>query len=442
MKISFNINFHTVWGQTLHVIGSIPELGSWNVFMAHPMKYTGDGNWNLEIELPELTSDSNEISFEYRYFMSSNNKLIFEEWQKNHHFSTCNTNLSYYLYDYWQNRPQNQAFYSSAFIKSFFAHPCNKFERVVKSNKKIIIKVLAPHISRNQSLCISGNQEELGNWDTSKLLPMDCEHFPEWRVEFDANHLRDPIEFKFCIINNDTKEIVSWENGDNRILNMPLLKENETGIVSGLQFRDYQANWKCAGLVIPVFSLRSEDSFGIGDLEDLKKILDWAKITSQKIIQVLPVNDTTMTHTRSDSYPYNAISIYALHPLYLNLEKMGTLSDPSRTGFYKQKQTELNRSDTVDYESVDRYKWDYFNEIYAQEGSLVFSSAEFILFFKENEEWLVPYAAYSYLREIYKTCDFKQWEDYSKYEKDKINNLCNPKSTHYKKIAIYYYLQF
>ncbi|MDR1369910.1 MAG: 4-alpha-glucanotransferase [Dysgonamonadaceae bacterium] len=437
MKISFNINFHTVWGQVLHVIGSIPELGSWNVSVAQPMQYAGEGNWNLEIELPD-----EEISFEYRYFMSSNEKLIFEEWQKNHHFSGCGVESSYFLHDYWQNRPQNQAYYSSAFIKSFFAPPCNKFERVIKSNKKIIIKVLAPHIGRNQSLCISGNQEELGNWDTHELLVMACDHFPEWNIEFDADKLTYPIEYKFCIINNNDKDVVRWENGDNRILNLPPLKKNETGIISGLQFREYQANWKCAGLVIPVFSLRSESSFGIGDFGDLKKMLDWVRLTSQKIIQILPINDTTKTHTPQDSYPYNAISIYALHPLYLNLEKMGTLNNISRNKYYKQIQVELNNQDSVDYESVDRYKWEYFHEIFSQEREKIQLSPEFQLFFEENKEWLIPYAAYSYLREKNKTCDFHQWKDFSKFEKSKIEKLCSTQSSHYKEIAIYYYLQF
>ena len=437
MKISFNINFHTIWGQTLHVTGSIPELGSGNVAMAQSMNYSGDGNWNLEIELPD-----DNINFEYRYFLSSNGKLIFEEWQKNHHFSVRNPKSSYLLYDYWQNRPQNQAYYSSAFIKSFFAHPCDKFERVIKSNKRIVIKVLAPYIGRNQSLCISGNQEELGNWDSQKLLIMGCDKFPEWNIEIDAGKLTYPIEYKFCIIDNDSRDIIRWENGDNRVLNLPPIKENETGIISGLQFREYQENWKCAGLVIPVFSLKSENSFGIGDFEDLKKMLDWAKVTSQKIIQILPVNDTTMTHTRLDSYPYNAISIYALHPLYLNLEKMGALKNASRTAYYKQKQLELNQLDSVDYELVDQYKWEYFNEIYSQEGEKVLRSSEFMLFFEENKEWLIPYAAYSYLREKNKTCDFRQWKEFSKYEKGTIEKFCNPQSTHYTEIAIYHYLQF
>ena len=74
-----------------------------------------------------------------------------------------------------------------------------------------------------------------------------------------------------------------------------------------------------AGVAIPVFSLRSNNSFGVGEFTDIKLLVDWAKSTGLKLIQILPVNDTTATHTWTDSYPYSAISAFALHPMYLNL---------------------------------------------------------------------------------------------------------------------------
>jgi 4-alpha-glucanotransferase len=51
----------------------------------------------------------------------------------------------------------------------------------------------------------------------------------------------------------------------------------------------------------------------------LKPLADWGKAAGLKLIQLLPVNDTSATHTWKDSYPYAAISAFALHPLYLNL---------------------------------------------------------------------------------------------------------------------------
>ena len=437
MKINFNINFHTVWGQTLYVIGSIPELGSWNTSMAKEMQYTGEGNWAFELDLPGET-----VYFEYRYFLSSNNKLIFEEWQKNHKFNITDSKQDYVLIDYWQNRPQNMAFYSSAFIKSLFAHPCDKFERVVKSKKKILLKVLAPEIKRDKSLAVLGNQAELGNWNTNKALILACDNFPEWSVEFDATEISYPIEYKFCIINNEDKSLELWEKGDNRFLNIPSFRENETVIISGLQFQSNLPEWKCAGTVVPVFSLRSENSFGIGDFGDLRKFVDWLKLTNQKVLQVLPVNDTTMTHTWRDSYPYNSISIYALHPIYLNLDLMGQLKDEQRRSFYSKKQEELNSLPNVDYDQVNIFKWRFFHEIFEQEGEKTLKTPEFLEFFEKNKEWLTSYAAYSYLRDKYKTPDFHLWEEYRYYNKAAIETLASPDKSYYSEITIHYYLQF
>lgn len=426
-----------MWGQTLFIIGSIPELGEWNTDRAKEMSYTQDGNWKFELELPDEA-----IDFEYRYFLKSNDQLIFEEWDKNHHLTIINTQQSYYLLDYWQTRPQNTAFYSSAFTHSWFAHPCDKFERVVKSNRKIKLKILAPTIKKNESLALSGNQTEMGNWDTSKALILACDKFPEWSVEFDSENIHYPIEYKFCIINNEDKSVVRWEKGENRILGIPHLKENTTGIISGLQFRDENIEWKCAGLSIPVFSLKSNSSFGIGDFKDLYKIVDWVKSTGQRIIQILPINDTTMTHTRLDSYPYNSISIYALHPLYINIQKMGTLKDTERNIFYNTKQKELNDLALINYDDVDYWKWNFFREIFIQEGVNTLTSQEFALFFEDNKEWLIPYAAYSFLRDKYHTPTFHHWKEHARYNKQDIEKLCSPDSPVYNEISLYYYLQF
>ena len=437
MKIRLHINFHTVWGQSVCIMGSLPELGAWDIASAKTMQHTGDGNWLLELDLPDKP-----VNFEYRYFLSSNNRFIFEEWQRNHKQNITDVRQNYILIDYWQNHPQNTVFYSSAFYKSWFAHPCDKFERIVKSKKKLRIKVLASAIERNQSIAITGNQTELGNWNPDKTLIMACDHFPEWSVELDASALSYPIEYKFCIIENETKSLVEWEKDENRILDISPIEENETGIVSGLQFRKNSIEWRCAGTVIPVFSLRSKTSFGIGDFGDLKKCIEWLKLTSQKILQILPVNDTTQTHSWMDSYPYNAISIYALHPIYLNLNAMGELKAPDRKLFYEDKQAALNALEEVDYEQVDIYKWMFFREIFAQEGNKILQSAEFLSFFDKNKEWLTPYAAYSHLRDKYRTCNFLFWQEYSRYSREVIKNFCLPDKIHYPEIALYYYLQF
>ncbi|GHT61310.1 4-alpha-glucanotransferase [Bacteroidia bacterium] len=441
MRITFNIQYYTTWGQKLYVVGSLPELGAWNNAFAKELHYAGDGNWTLEIE-PDSASLVLPFDFEYKYFLRSEAGVVFEEWQKSHKLSVTDGSKDYCLMDNWLNRPQNLSFYSSAFAKSWFARSVRQGKAKINSKQKVRIQVFAPEINDNQTLALVGNQPKLGNWNLEKALIPDDKNFPEWSFELDPASLIHPVEYKFCIIDKKDKSIIRWETGKNRILSIPELKKNETLIFSGLHFRDEGFEWKCAGTVIPVFSLRSKHSFGIGDFADLKLFVDWLSLTSQKILQILPINDTTQTHTRMDSYPYNAISIFALHPIYLQLDLLGKLNDPERDIFYREKQKELNSLDVIDYEQVERNKWTFFREIFNQEGEKTLCSEEFAGFFKNNRDWLVPYAAYSYLRDKNNTSDFNFWEGYKKYDKNRIEKLCHPDTPQYKEIALYYYLQF
>lgn len=437
MKVTFNINFHTVWGQKLCVVGSIPELGSWQPALAKEMNYRGEGNWRLELDIPSDTQ-----SIEYRYFLSVNDKQIFEEWEKNHRITFDGQADRYTLYDYWQIRPDNLAFYSSAFTKSLFAHPCNTYERAVRSGKKLVIKISAPRIEKNQSVAITGNQPTLGNWHPDKALILSCDTFPEWHIDLDATEITYPLEYKFLVWDNDKHQPLYWETDENRILNLPPQENRETVTISGLYFRDNLPLWRAAGTVIPVFSLRSEQSFGVGDLGDLKLLVDWGKLTGQRIIQVLPMNDTTMTHTWADSYPYSAISIYALHPMYIHLEALGKLKDPARAAFYAAKQKELNAKPAVDYEAVVANKTAYAREYFEQEGDSLLETTEFTDFFRQNEHWLIPYATYCYLRDSYGTSDFTQWEGNAVYNKTRVRELCRKDSEAWSEIAFAYFLQF
>lgn len=437
MRITFTINYHTVWGQKLYIVGSIPELGAWEVALAAEMNYVGDGNWQLELDIP---SDIEEI--DYQYFLSMNDGPVFEEWGRKHH-ALFDGNVSHYkLNDSWQTRPDNMPFYSSAFVQSFFAHPCNIHSSGVDSKKKIRLKVLAPRVGRNQTVAITGNQPCLGNWEPKSALLLNCLSSPEWQIDLDAEAITFPLEFKFLIRENDLEASCSWEAGENRVLELSPIREDEMVVVAGYVYRDNLPLWRTTGTVIPVFSLRSEHSFGVGDFGDLQLMIDWAKSTCQHIIQVLPMNDTTATHTWHDSYPYRAISIYALHPMYIDLRKLGILKEKSQRLFYREKQQELNSKDSVDYEAVNRYKLAYCRACFDQKGYKDLKSERFKAFYSENGSWLLPYAAYCYLRDKYETPDYNQWGRYASYNESAIRQLVSENEAVEREINFIYYLQY
>ncbi len=179
-------------------------------------------------------------------------------------------------------------------------------------------------------------------------------------------------------------------------------------------------NYRGAGTAIPVFSLRTENDFGIGEFLDLKKMVDWAVETGQNVIQLLPVNDTTMLHTWEDSYPYNPNSAFALHPQYINLQAAGV----RQTAGFKKLQSELNALPTVDYERVNDAKLAYLKKLYAgPKGERIVSSAEYTAFFKKNEHWLLPYAVFSTYRDIVGNPQFSQWGEFAVYSASKVKKF-------------------
>ena len=263
-----------------------------------------------------------------------------------------------------------------------------------------------------------------------------CDVTLTWKLEKDGQTIAEGT----C--RTEEKKADCWENNPNRYLADPELKTNETLVISDRYAYFDIPVWKGAGIAIPVFSLKSENSFGVGDFGDLKRMIDWAVSTQQKVIQILPINDTTMTHAWTDSYPYNSISIYAFHPMYADIKQMGTLKDKSAAAKFNKKQKELNGLPAMDYEAVNQTKWEYFRLIFKQEGEKVLASGEFGEFFNANKEWLQPYAVFSYLRDAFQTPNFREWPRHSVYNAQDIEKMCRPESVDYPHIALYYYIQF
>lgn len=432
MTVSFNIEYRTSWGEEVRIAGLLPE--------SIPMHTTDGIYWTADVEL-EVPKEGMTINYSYQ--IEQNQIIIRKEWDSfpRRLFLSGNSKKKYQIKDCWKNIPEQLYYYSSAFTEALLAHP-DRAEIPPCHRKGLVIKAYAPRINKDYCLAICGNQKALGNWDPDKAIPMSDANFPEWQIELDASKLKFPLEYKFILYHKEEKKADCWENNPNRYLADPELKTNETLVISDRYAYFDIPVWKGAGIAIPVFSLKSENSFGVGDFGDLKRMIDWAVSTQQKVIQILPINDTTMTHAWTDSYPYNSISIYAFHPMYADIKQMGTLKDKSTAAKFNKKQKELNGLPAMDYEAVNQTKWEYFRLIFKQEGEKVLASGEFGEFFNANKEWLQPYAVFSYLRDAFQTPNFREWPRHSVYNAQDIEKMCRPESVDYPHIALYYYIQF
>ena len=434
MKLTFRIEYRTAWGEML----GATLCGNDNQPI---MLSTGDGiRWEGSAEMTDAPAG---IPISYRYGVYRDGQCIRRESGTMPHIFCPGKkrNCHYILDDFWKDLPQESYLYSSAFSGDY--QSANSIKTMAPADCSITFRALCPCLHhKHQQLGICGRGAALGNWDCKQTVLMEEIQANEWTVTLNAASLEFPLEYKFVACNADTKEVEEWEAHNNRLLCIDGMKKGEIYLTPESEVRFTSSARKVAGTAIPVFSLRSEGSFGVGDFGDLKKLIDWAVSTHQQAIQLLPINDTTITNTWMDSYPYNSISIYAFHPMYIDLRQLGKLKDKEALAFYEEKRKELNALPQIDYEAVNNTKRAYLKSMYQQTGKKVLVSAEFKKFFKENEHWLLPYAAFSYLRDQYGTPNFSQWPEHNEYHADEIAAMCIPESDCYEEIAFYYYIQY
>ena len=434
MKLTFRIEYRTAWGEML----GATLCGNDNQPI---MLSTGDGiRWEGSAEMTDAPAG---IPISYRYGVYRDGQCIRRESGTMPHIFCPGKkrNCHYILDDFWKDLPQESYLYSSAFSGDY--QSANSIKTMAPADCSITFRALCPCLHhKHQQLGVCGRGAALGNWDCKQTVLMEEIQANEWTVTLNAASLEFPLEYKFVACNADTKEVEEWEAHNNRLLCIDGMKKGEIYLTPESEVRFTSSARKVAGTAIPVFSLRSEGSFGVGDFGNLKKLIDWAVSTHQQAIQILPINDTTITNTWMDSYPYNSISIYAFHPMYIDLRQLGKLKDKEALAFYEEKRKELNALPQIDYEAVNNTKRAYLKSMYQQTGKKVLASAEFKKFFKENEHWLLPYAAFSYLRDQYGTPNFSQWPEHNEYHADEIAAMCIPESDCYEEIAFYYYIQY
>lgn len=302
----------------------------------------------------------------------------------------------------------------------------------MKSKKLITINTPKIRLNEGEVFGITGNCKELGDWKKAVIAAGSNATYANFKIKISGSI--KSIEYKFVIADTITKDILVWEDGWNRTLDCSAENEEEIKITATAARLPRQP-MKAAGTAIPVFSLRTEDSFGIGEFHDLKKMIDWAEKTGQAVIQILPINDTTMTGTWEDSYPYSANSIFALHPQFISLTAAGVKKDKE----YKTLQKELNSLPQVDYERVNKEKTRLLRKAFAEAGEKTPTSERYKKFISDNSHWLIPYAAFCTLRDQYGTADFKKWKGYAIYDENKIKKYCK---THQDDIDFHCFVQY
>ncbi len=436
MKINFSIDYNTEWGEELYITGSSAALGNYDISKALKLICRNCHTWEGEIKC-NLTK---ERIISYRYFVKGNDGIHYEA-GKGRTIALNSSTKEIFTQDQWQGNSIDAPFLSAPFSEVFFADENWPYTQTHINTNEFLIRVTVPNVPKGGQVVVSGESEALGKWDLAKSLPFRRMENLKWERSFSVEKLAAThIEFKFAIRMPDGSYI--WEDRFNRVIELPKIPKHSTMIreFSAAGFKTGTPRF--SGVSIPVFSLRSKRSHGIGDFADLKELAGWANSTGLSMIQLLPINDTTTHLTWRDSYPYNCISTLALHPIYINPEGVGTIKESSLRTALEKERVELEKGKSLDYEKVWQHKMKYLRAIYQQEKENTFAQPEYYSFAKHNREWLMPYAAFCALRDNFGTANFRDWGEYSEFSWKLIEKLLSKNSPLHSEIYFYIFIQY
>jgi 4-alpha-glucanotransferase len=433
MIIHFHISYKTMFGEQIVV-----NIQKDDEEVKFPLTTLDGECWSYD-----WCVEPTQQAYTYYYSVVREGVVLKTEWlQVKHRLDmTAKKAAEYTLYDHWKVMPEDSFLYSSAFTDCI-NHQTPQEMKPCKYAKTVRVIVRAPQLRDGESLGLLGADEALGNWNLQNVVTMTQHIYNEWAVDLDATQLQSShLELKFVAVDKKKAQVL-WETGMNRTIDLPEMKAGDVVVYDLDQAFFALYNRKLAGTQVPVFSLRSEKSAGVGDFGDLKTMIDLVASTGQKVLQLLPINDTTITHTWTDSYPYSCISVFAIHPMYADLHALPELKDAKARAAAEKKREQLNSLSQIDYEQVNDFKINYLHQVFEQEGKKIISGADFKAFILETQQWLVPYAQYSYLRDKNGTADFTQWPDHNVWDEAERKDLTNPETEAYKNVEFFYFVQF
>ncbi len=436
MVIHFYIRYKTEFGQSMGITIDHSILKTTPSNTEFSLQYLNDEYWYG-------TLDTNTISkreaINYSYVLKEYGKPDKPDFCENRTINIKKLDeKEINIFDDWQDSSFEKTVFNSRPFSNVFGHHKLKLKESATKNPSHIFETEATHLPDHMVVCLTGSAKKMNNWETDRPVFLR-KRKNTWSVKLNLSKENFPIEYKFGIYDLHQKRIIHFEEGSNRIL-----QNNDKNILNILhQFAYFNEHtWKGAGVNIQLSALKSEQSWGIGDFTNLNVLTDWAKATGIKLLQLLPINDTTARHDRKDSYPYSAISAFALHPIFLNIQKLATAASLEFPDDMMEEIKVLNDLPALDYEAVWKIKKEAIRELYEKDKFSFKDDFGFFDFFDLNRHWLVPYAAFCHLRDKYKTADFSKWQQHQIFDEDAVQEFVSPEHDYYNEIAIHYFTQY
>lgn len=448
VTLLFKLPYYTQWGQSLLITGSEPALGSWNVKQGLSLSPVHQDN---ELIWCGKVSVAAAFTCKYKYYVVDDNKNVLR-WEAGENRklvlpSGVQEGDIIEIRDWWQDASE-ALFLRSAFKNVVFnaTEGVKKESQSASLNKSldpedIVVQfvISCPRLESGSTVVVTGSNPQLGRWQAQDGLKLSYVGDSLWKAICVLRKSEFPVKYKYCQISQAGNS--SLELGPNREVDIDLSspKQSRYVVLSDGALRDEP--WRGAGVAVPVFSIRSDEDLGVGEFLDLKLLVDWAVNSGFHLVQLLPINDTSVNGMWWDSYPYSSLSVFALHPLYLRVQALSDAIPADVKEEIQQAKKQLDKKD-VDYEATLSSKLSIARKIFNLEKDKVLNSSSFKQFLSENEEWLKPYAAFCFLRDFFETSDHSQWGRFSQFSKEKLEKLISEGTLHHDVIRFHYYVQY
>ena len=442
MKITIRLRYHTHFGQTLFLCGDHKGLGGGQAERALPLHYVDEDCWEAALHLPNSPRPKAPLS--YYFILRNPDGSVIEDFGADRILDLAGLTRGHtVILDSWNDLGTvENVFFTEPFKNVLLRAETDAPGATPPLGATHWFNVKAPLLPKGQTLCLLGSAPALGAWNqAAPVLLRRCVEKGCFSACLNLAAEPFPFAYKYGVYDTQRNAFVRYEDGANRLLDQAALPGGEVVVNDGFA-RLPGPLWRGAGVALPVFSLRSDRSFGVGEFLDLPLLADWARRAGLKLIQILPVNDTSVTHTWMDSYPYAAISAFALHPLYLNLDRLAGSGNGPLPESLARRREELNALDSVDYEAVMKAKLAFVRGIFPALRQKTLAGAEYRIFFSQNEDWLAPYAAFCFLRDKFGTADFNQWPEHRAYSAQKISALAAHDTAARDEMALHCFIQF
>ncbi|HEX3934805.1 MAG TPA: 4-alpha-glucanotransferase, partial [Puia sp.] len=287
MKLDFYLRFFTHPGEFILLTGHLAELGNGDVAAALPMEYVNGEFWHLSLTVAEMPS----TPIHYHYVLRGLDGALTEEWGDDKTIETHGQGVEELsVIDTWNFAGEFENVFSTAPFRNVLLpqHKAGKKQKL-KGPVTHVFRVKAPLLQEDELVCLLGNALALRDWQENDPLLLTPED-NWWTISLSIPPESFPLEYKYGVYDKKEKRLTRYEAGPNRQLPGDARPKKVSILHDGFVHLP-NTGFKAAGVSIPVFSLRSKDSLGVGEFTDLPLLIDWAVKCGLRLVQILPVND-------------------------------------------------------------------------------------------------------------------------------------------------------